>query len=119
MVKVAKKFSASPKIVTIVKDITDSADPTCSDAEKNSLKEQESEVDSAAKRVEKAFNNAQTALQGTITTLLLAFISFIFHVTDATGSTLSSTDLDAVQSGTTTKAARLRRDRLQQFMSNV
>merc|ERR1739838_410386 len=87
LVKVAKKFSASPKIVTIVKDITDSADPTCSDAEKNSLKEQESEVESAAKRVEKAFNNAQTALQ------------------DATGSTLSSTDLDAVQSGTTTKAA--------------
>lgn len=101
LVKVASKFQASSKIVTIVKDITDSADPTCSDAQKNSLKEQESAVDKAAKRVEKAFNNAQTQLQA------------------ATGSTLSSTDLDNVQSGTTTKAARLRRDRLQQFMANV
>jgi len=101
LVKVASKFQASPKIVTIVKDITDSADPTCTDAQKNSLKEQESAVDKAAKRVEKAFNNAQTQLQA------------------ATGSTLSSTDLDNVQSGTTTKAARLRRDRLQQFMNNV
>merc|ERR1711862_748722 len=82
LVKVASKFQASPKIVTILKD-------------------QESAVDKAAKRVEKAFNNAQTQLQA------------------ATGSTLSSTDLDNVQSGTTTKAARLRRDRLQQFMANV
>merc|ERR1711971_536470 len=101
LVKVASKFQASPKIVTIVKDITDSADPTCTDAQKNSLKEQKSAVDKAAKRVEKAFNNAQTQLEA------------------ATGSTLSSTDLDNVQSGTTTKAARLRRDRLQQFMNNV
>merc|ERR1711971_1311493 len=101
LVKVASKFQASPKIVTIVKGITDSADPTCTDAQKNSLKEQESAVDKAAKRVENAFNNAQTQLQA------------------ATGSTLSSTDLDNVQSGTTTKAARLRRDRLQQFMNNV
>merc|ERR1711988_1181487 len=90
LVKVASKFQASPKIVTIVKDITDSADPTCTDAQKNSLKEQKSAVDKAAKRVEKAFNNAQTQLEA------------------ATGSTLSSTDLDNVQSGTTTKAARLR-----------
>ena len=64
MVKVASKFQASPKIVTIVKDITDSADPTCTDAQKNSLKDQESAVDKAAKRVEKAFNNAQTQLEG-------------------------------------------------------
>merc|ERR1719225_1436156 len=59
LVKVASKFQASPKIVTIVKDITDSADPTCTDAQKSSLKEQESAVDKAAKRVEKAFNNAR------------------------------------------------------------
>ena len=118
MVKVASKFQASSKIVTIVKDITDSADPTCSDAQKNSLKEQESAVDKAAKRVEKAFNNAQTQLQG-INIQYCCLFSFISHFTAATGSTLSSTDLDNVQSGTTTKAARLRRDRLQQFMNNV
>jgi len=99
LVKVATNAPASPKIVEIVKDITDSADPTCTDKEKNDLKTQESEVETAAKNVEEAFDGAQEALQ------------------EATGSTLSSSDLDAVQTGSTsTKAARLRsRDRLQQF----
>merc|ERR1711936_1237866 len=91
LVKVATNFPASPKIVTIVKDITDSADPTCTDAEKTSLKAQEAEVETAAKNVEDAFDDAQDALQ------------------EATGSTLSSSDIDAV---TSTKMAR--RDRLQQ-----
>merc|ERR1712110_613735 len=102
LVKVATNFPASPKIVTIAKDITDSADPTCTDAEKTSLKAQEAKVEEAAAAVEEAFNDAQDALQ------------------EATGSTLSSSDLDAVQAGTTTKSARLRnRDRLQQFMNKV
>merc|ERR1712179_236330 len=63
------------KIVTIAKDITDSADPTCTDAEKTSLKAQEAKVEEAAAAVEEAFNDAQDALQ------------------EATGSTLSSSDL--------------------------
>merc|ERR1711936_1412466 len=99
LVKVATNAPASPKIVEIVKDIVDSADPTCTDKEKSDLKTQESEVETAAKNVEETFDGAQDALQ------------------EATGSTLSSSDLDAVQTGSTsTKAARLRsRDRLQQF----
>ena len=64
VVKVATNFPASPKIVTIVKDITDSPDPTCTDAEKTSLKAQEAEVETAAQNVEDAFDDAQDALQG-------------------------------------------------------
>ena len=64
MVKVATNAPASPKIVEIVKDITDSADPTCTDKEKSDLKTQESEVETAAKNVEEAFDGAQDALQG-------------------------------------------------------
>ena len=64
MVKVATNAPASPKIVEIVKDIVDSADPTCTDKEKSDLKTQESEVETAAKNVEEAFDGAQDALQG-------------------------------------------------------
>ena len=71
VVKVATNFPASPKIVTIAKDITDSADPTCTDAEKTSLKAQEAKVEEAATAVEEAFNDAQDALQGMTTKLLL------------------------------------------------
>ena len=43
-------------------------------------------------------------------------VIFFYPPTEATGSTLSSSDIDVV---TSTKVARLRRDRLQQFLNNI
>ena len=51
-------------IVTIALDITQSVDPTCTEDEKNSLKEQESKVDEGLEAVESALEVAESALSG-------------------------------------------------------
>ena len=50
-------------------DIEASADPTCTDDEKNSLKEQEAAVETAAAAVEMAYEEAQQTLMGNIASL--------------------------------------------------
>ena len=90
VVKVATNFPASPKIVTIAKDITDSADPTCTDLEKASLKEWETSLAEAAETLSEALAEAQATLE------------------DATGSTLSASELLEFTAAATTKASRFR-----------
>ena len=58
------EFPSSSLIVTISLDITQSVDPTCSEDEKNSLREQESKVDEGLEAVESALEEANSALSG-------------------------------------------------------
>ena len=51
-------------IITISLDITQSIDPTCSEDEKNALREQESKVDEGIEAVESALEEANSALSG-------------------------------------------------------
>ena len=66
VVAIATDFPASPKVATVGADIVASADPTCTDAEKTSLKEQEAAVETAAAAVEMAYDEAQQTLMGNI-----------------------------------------------------
>ena len=58
------EFPSSSMILTIALDITQSVDPTCTEDEKNSLKEQESKVDEGLEAVESALEVAESALSG-------------------------------------------------------
>ena len=51
-------------IIKISLDITQSIDPTCSEDEKNALREQESKVDEGIEAVESALVEANSALSG-------------------------------------------------------
>ena len=84
-------FPASPKILTVGGYITASADPTCTDLEKASLKEWETSLTEAAETLEEALADAQATLQ------------------DATGSTLSASELlEFTDAPATTVASRFR-----------
>ena len=83
-------FPASPKIITVGKYITDSSDPTCTDLEKASLKEWETSLATAAATLSEALADAQATLE------------------DATGSTLSASELLQFTAAATTKASRFR-----------
>lgn len=60
----ATNFPASPEVATIGSDITNSANPTCTETEKTSLKEQKAAVEKAAVAVEEEFEEVQATLQG-------------------------------------------------------
>ena len=83
-------FPASPKIITVGGYIDASADPTCTDLEKASLKEWETSLSEAAETLEEALADAQATLQ------------------DATGSILSASELLEFTAAATTKASRFR-----------
>ena len=87
-------FPASPKILTVGGYITASADPTCTDLEKASLKEWETSLAEAAETLEEALAEAQATLE------------------EATGSTLSAAELlefaSTASISTTTTASRFR-----------
>ena len=84
-------FPASPKIITVGGYVTASADPTCTDLEKASLKEWETSLDEAAETLEEALADAQATLQ------------------DATGSILSASELlEFTDAPATTAASRFR-----------
>ena len=81
-------FPASPQVPTVSGYITDSAVPTCTDLEKASLKEWETSLAAAAETLSEALAEAQATLE------------------DATGSTLSASELLEFTAAATTKTSR-------------
>ena len=83
-------FPASPQVPTVSGYITDSAVPTCTDLEKASLKEWETSLVEAKELLDEALAEAQATLE------------------DATGSTLSASELLEFTAAATTKTSRFR-----------
>ena len=83
-------FPASPKLITVGGYITSSADVTCTDLEKASLKEWETSLVEAKELLDEALAEAQATLE------------------DATGSTLSASELLEFTAAATTKTSRFR-----------
>ena len=90
VVTILAAFPASPQVITVGGYITASADPTCTDLEKASLKEWETSLTEAAETLDEALAEAQTTLE------------------DATGSTLSASELLEFTAAATTKTSRFR-----------
>ena len=57
-------YPSSSKIVSVSSDIIESAFSTCTDEEKNSLKEAEAEVDEGLATIESGLEDALTAFEG-------------------------------------------------------
>ena len=83
-------FPASPQVITVGGYIAASADPTCTDLEKASLKVWETSLTEAAETLSEALAEAQATLE------------------DATGSTLSASELLEFTAAATTKTSRFR-----------
>merc|ERR1712130_1004584 len=87
LVMAVDQYPSSPEIITMAADITSSADPTCSDAEKASLTTQATALDEAIATVEAAL----VAVQDDLTT--------------ATGTTASAAALSEAAEATTAAPA--------------
>ena len=90
MVTILDSFPASPQVITVAKYIKDSADPTCTTAEKATLVASESSLTEAQESLVEALDEAQATLEA------------------ATGSTLSASELLEFTAAATTKASRFR-----------
>ena len=90
MVTILDSFPASPKVITVAKYIKDSADPTCTAAEKATLVSSESSLNEAQESLVEALEEAQATLEA------------------ATGFTLSASELQEFTAAATTKASRFR-----------
>ena len=92
MVTILNSFPASPQVITVAKYIKNSADPTCTTAEKASLVSSESSLTEAQESLVEALDEAQATLEA------------------ATGSTLSASELleFTATAAATTKASRFR-----------
>ena len=90
MVTILNSFPASPQVITVAKYIKDSADPTCTTAEKATLVSSESSLSEAQESLVEALDEAQATLEA------------------ATGSTLSASELLEFTAAATTKASRFR-----------
>merc|ERR1712130_312263 len=91
LVMAVDQYPSSPKIIAMAADITIPADPTCSDAEKASLKTQSTALDEAAATIDAALMAVQGDLeQATGTTASAAAVSTAAATASATGSTAAS-----------------------------
>ena len=92
MGKAGSECPSCGSLLTITDDITSSADPTCTDAEKTQL------------------STAEKAVAAAINAVSLALETILDAIKEATGSKPTSAELASITPETTTKAARNRLD---------